>query len=1609
MDFSVPTNLRSDVQAQLQEHIQDYKDGNLTAKGYLKKRQQLLEKNGVVAPVSSLGGNSPSKRFHGRNHSLASTIRSQNFDNMSVSSTVYASQQESPSFYRVTTVNSSSLNTSSPAGSLEFKNEDGTTRYKPMIPLLPRASSAPMSESLPSILRARSQMYEKETAMISISSKGKENYISWEKLYLRAAKVAHELQKNKLYKMDKVLLWYNREEVVEFTVSLMGCFIAGMVAVPVSFETYSLNDVSQIITLTGSKFALISEECLRQLDHLHVSGNSKIKLTKSGFFSQVTYLKTDDLGTYAKARKTTPTFDIPNVCYIEFTRTPLGRLSGVVMKHKILYKQLETMTCILNSRRKSHWKKGDIKRPHKSKKSYSHYVILNSLDPTRSTGLILGVLFNIYSGNLLLTVDDRLLQRSGGYENIINRHRVDILLNDQLQLKQVVINYLENPSLAISKKSKIDFSCIKWCLTSCTTIDTEVTDMIVHKWLKNLGCMDASQCYSPLLTLLDFGGVFISLRDQLGKLDNFPVHNSKLRFQDELFIDKEELKENIVKPSITAMINSSSSTKDYLRVSSFGFPISDATLCIANPDDHTLAPDLTVGEVWISSPSITDEFYQMEKINDFVFKAKLNFKRMFDLWQKTSTENDQNMEQSAERISMIMSVCSPQTNFVRTKLMGFVHNGKIYILSLIEDMFLQNKLIRLPNWSHTSDITRARKSETSSTDLSKNNLKSLKSKRVVQTYYLQHVTENIVRMVDRVSELSVFELPYNKSEHFLIMVVESSLASNSALSPGQTVLVPTAQQKEQAEKKLNGLVEQIYKILWIFHKIQPVCVLVVPPRSLPRRYCSLEIANSTVEKKFLSGELNSKFVKFQFDNVILDFIPHSSYYNESIFSERLSSLRHTAVAERIYTATGASPEITWQTSGIDYREESLDSRTNKNMTTFSNIMEILEWRTKTQGDDFAFSDGGSTNSSGAGGSNNIHSKVSWRSFFAIIGSFVKKIVQSKTPLKRGDHVIVLCDNSVEYVAMVLACFYCNFIVIPISGLHESNPIEEISFLMSVVRNYKVKRIFVDFRMNSLLEDNPAVSKVFKKFRSELPKITVFSKIKKKTDSKQSSFKEYLKEKLGVQANSSPLGQPCVIWIDREVDTCRDINVAMNHTILLNLCKISKETLQLTSDNPIVALCSHTTGLGFVQSCLLGIYVGTTTCLFSQNDVKRDPKDFLIGLQNLNVKDLMLSPDMLYLVLDKANTIINSGKTTLPNKKSSSKTLLRPDFLRSIQNLMIPSRGRPRIQAIQNLLKRYPSIAINATQLNYVYQHIFNPMISLRSYLGIPPVDIYLDPVSLREGMVKEIDPLTVSSAELQKCIHLQDSGMVPVCTDVSIVNPETLQPCYENEIGEIWCCSEANAYDYFMSPIISSLTAEKRAQRAQSSNKVTKDPFISAQFKAKFRQEIDNGLSYLRTGDLGFIKTVRCTDARDNVLNLSLLYVLGSINETVEVLGLTHFVSDLEMTVKAAHACIANCLIAKIGGLLSCLVECRNSRKLEYSNLTPLIVGALLRNNGVVVDLCCFLKPGSLNNLSKDWHQNRVTILSDWLNKKLNLDAQVGVNFGENYSIYLLSEFEKDI
>ena len=176
-------------------------------------------------------------------------------------------------------------------------------------------------------------------------------------------------------------------------------------------------------------------------------------------------------------------------------------------------------------------------------------------------------------------------------------------------------------------------------------------------------------------------------------------------------------------------------------------------------------------------------------------------------------------------------------------------------------------------------------------------------------------------------------------------------------------------------------------------------------------------------------------------------------------------------------------------------------------------------------------------------------------------------------------------------------------------------------------------------------------------------------------------------------------------------------------------------------------------------------------------------------------------------------------------------------------MMISTENRVEIDLLRKIAKVFLSTKLSAASMSTVYNHYFNPMISSRSYMTVAPVDLYLDPIALRQGYVS-----VVNQAEVPNALHIQDSGMVPVCTEIAIVNPETRKICKEGEFGEIWVCSEANLTAFTNGP------------------KGPVDHFAQTQFRGVIADG-NPDVTYLRTGDLGFLYNVSITKNKSSNSN----------------------------------------------------------------------------------------------------------------------------------------------
>lgn len=237
-----------------------------------------------------------------------------------------------------------------------------------------------------------------------------------------------------------------------------------------------------------------------------------------------------------------------------------------------------------------------------------------------------------------------------------------------------------------------------------------------------------------------------------------------------------------------------------------------------------------------------------------------------------------------------------------------------------------------------------------------------------------------------------------------------------------------------------------------------------------------------------------------------------------------------------------------------------------------------------------------------------------------------------------------------------------------------------------------------------------------------------------------------------------------------------------------------------------------------------------------------------------------------------------------------------------------------------------------------------------------------------EPSIRDVDAALISRGRLTP--STQDTpvvrsvvpcGHVGFGTRVTIVNPENLQPCRDNEIGEIWVKSPSVARGYWRRPEQSSET---------------------------FSAYLDDGDGpFLRTGDLGTMSSGE-------------LIVTGRLKDVLIVRGLKHYPQDLELTAERQHVALRpGCTAAfsvDANGLESIAIAAEvdprelpaddTSRQRALCDIAVRIKRAIADDHGIVLDAIAFLPIGRIPKTSSGKlrrHACRASFMAQTLDEML--------------------------
>ncbi|KAF5500545.1 Uncharacterized protein CGCS363_v006521 [Colletotrichum siamense] len=1370
----------------------------------------------------------------------------------------------------------------------------------------PHDSNTPMSkfDNIAAVLRHRGKTTAKLPAYWVLDSKGKEiASITWDKLASRAEKVAQVIRdKSSLYRGDRVALIYRDTEVIDFAIALLGCFIAGVVAVPIN-DLQDYQKLNLILTSTQAHLALTTDNNLKTFQR-------DITTQKLNWPKGVEWWKTNEFGSFHPKRKDdVPPLTVPDLAYIEFSRAPTGDLRGVVLSHRTIMHQMACLSAIVSTvpgngpgdtfNRTLRDKNGRLIGAGATSET-----LLSYLDPRQGIGMILGVLLTVYGGHTTVWLENKAVEVAGLYAHLITKYKATLMIADYPGLKRAAYNYQQDPMTTRNFKKGMEpnFQTVKLCLIDTLTVDSEFHEVLADRWLRPLRNPRAREVVAPMLCLPEHGGMVVSIRDWLGgeermgcplKLDMGSDVESDVEEKEEVkpapsngfgsllggggtatteqraknelsevLLDREALKTNevVVLAIGDEARKRATSELGAVRVGAFGYPIPDATLAVVDPETGLLASPHAVGELWVDSPSLSGGFWALPKHTEQIFHAR---PYKFDPGEPTPTP--------------------VEPEFLRTGLLGTVIEGKIFVLGLYEDRIRQKV-----EWvEHGTEVAEHR------------------------YFFVQHLVVSIVKNVPKIYDCSAFDVFVNE-EHLPIVVLESPAASTAPLTSG-------GPPRQLDTALLDSLAERCMDVLMQEHHLRLYCVMITAPNSLPRvvKNGRRDIGNMLCRREFDLGNLPCVHVKFGVEHAVLN-LPIGVDPIGGIWSPISSDSR----ADILMSADK-------QYSGIDRREVVIDDRTSTPLNNFGCITDLIQWRVARQPEELAYCTIDGRGREGKG--------VTWKKFDTKVAA-VALYLKNKVKVRPSDHLILMYTHSEEFVFAVHACINLGAVVIPMAPLDQNRLNEDVPAFLHVVADFRVKAVLVNQDVDHLVKLKPVANHI--KQAASILKTPIPHYYNTTKPPKQSS---------GLRDNGIMMqpawiqsGYAVIIWTYWTPDQ-RRIAVQLGHDTILGMCKVQKETCQMTSSRPVLGCVRSTTGLGFIHSCLMGIYIGTPTYLLSPVEFAQNPMSLFVTLSRYKIKDTYATPQM----LDHAMAMMQGKGFTL----------------HELKNMMISAESRPRVDVFQKVRLHFAATGLDRTAINTVYSHVLNPMIASRSYMCIEPIELWLDTKALRRGLIYPVDPEQDSKALL-----LQDSGMVPVSTQIAIVNPESRLLCHDGEYGEIWVDSEACVKSFYGS----------------------KDIFDAERFDGR-TVDGDPSIQYVRTGDLGFLHNVsRPIGPGGAQVDMQVLFVLGNIGETFEINGLSHFPMDIEASVERCHRNIVSggCAVFQAGGLVVVLAEI--TRKAYLGSVVPVIVNAILNEHQIIVDIVAFVNKGDFPR-SRLGEKQRGKILAGWVTRKMRTLAQFAI------------------
>lgn len=379
-----------------------------------------------------------------------------------------------------------------------------------------------------------------------------------------------------------------------------------------------------------------------------------------------------------------------------------------------------------------------------------------------------------------------------------------------------------------------------------------------------------------------------------------------------------------------------------------------------------------------------------------------------------------------------------------------------------------------------------------------------------------------------------------------------------------------------SKEELDKISDRIVECLLEEHGVRVYAVVVCPPGSLPRHFKNgRRVLHAMLCKKaFELGRLAPIHLRLDTDRTVFN-VAWGDDLEGGIWK---SSVAYENAWRRGDIPHGGAPQHT----GMEQVAEVLDEQTGFDLTKFTNITDVLLWRTAMHPDDTAYYIM----------ENRIREPkaITWRKFntkIATIANFLKS-----KGVKPTDHVLLVFPHGMDYIESVHACLVLGAVPIPVQQPETTSTFvkEDINNIISIVNDLRVSHIVVNPLTEETLRSKQVQTIIKQAFPGNAGSSSKFPEIINMT--KAPKFTKMLGKDSGFLINAE--------WLDPKYTALiliyytpdgRRYCVKMGHDTIVAQCRTQKVTCQMKSQRGLVSCTKSFSGLGFLQGVMAGIYVG----------------------------------------------------------------------------------------------------------------------------------------------------------------------------------------------------------------------------------------------------------------------------------------------------------------------------------------------------------------------------------------------------------------------------------